>query len=275
MDAPSLKGTDYVGRAYGFAFDRFWRVVPSILLWSLPAMAWTAWPIFLNESFMAFTSFLVRTIGLNGFIIVYGAATVVIRAACLAGFSVLRHRDLLAGITPLNRSAAASLPPYLGYWLLTVLTFAVILMLIGFTVGLVFGTVSRPLLYLIALVGIIVVGMLVLRAILVFPAIAIGDRQTTLVSAERATRGNGWRIFLGTVQVTVPTTLLLAIVLGLAGRYFVALWPDGTGLFIDDALQLLAEFVVATVFVSYVSLLYAHFNALPVPAPEGWEAHRL
>ncbi len=265
MDARSLKGTAFVGRAYNLTFQDIGRIVPSMLLWSLPLLAWLAWPMVDRQSFLSMATMLTRSLGSDGGSLAFGVLTASLQAACVTGFCVQRHRELLARVLPLRRSAAASWAPYLGYWLLTTLAIIAVGAVIGLVFAKLFGPQSRDALLLGILAGLIVVAMFVLRAILVFPAIAIGDKSMTLSAAERITRGNGWRILLESALVTIPIAVVLGVLVELLGNSFVTVFPDGTGLFLSSAANFLLDFVIAAVFVTYVSLLYAHFSGLSLP----------
>lgn len=266
--AMTLKGTDYVGRTYTIVFDEFFKVVSLIILWSFPPALLAIWPFLYPEPFLALGQYAVET-GRLWLIDALQILILLVQAACLSGFAIQRHRALLAPVTPLRRGFMASVLPYLGYWFLTTLAFILVSFLIGFVIALIFGasTVTQ---IAATIVSLVVVTMLVLRAIIIFPAIALGDREVTLVSAEAATRRNGWRILWGAALTTLPTLMLGAVAIGLVSYLLAQAIPGPSPLILSALAFVYLEYLVAAFFVTYVSLLYAHFSSRAVPEPPSW-----
>jgi hypothetical protein len=107
---------------------------------------------------------------------------------------------------------------------------------------------------------------LALRLQLVLPGVAIDDRALTPARSWQLTRGNGWRLLLGFVAVTVPVAavaVLLAVMLdygtGETGSVLL-------GALVDLAVIANAWFQVP-LLASFLSYAYAFFTGPPPTAP--------
>jgi hypothetical protein len=209
--------------------------------------------------------------------------TVTLGAAAVA---VAWHRHLLLG-EPFARRVAPLDARVARYLFLTV----ILAFLIGTTPALVLLLVGGPALLGgaeagaapggaglgLLLVPIVAVACLwvALRVQLIFPATAIADQAMTPARSWALTRGNGGRLFLGFVLVTLPVTaamVALSLVLG---------WlADATGSLVLSALSDLAAvanpLLQAPLIAAFLSYAYTWFRqhegqggTVPVPRPPG------
>lgn len=197
----------------------------------------------------------------------------------LVAFAVAWHRASLLGAR-LNKGPAASFGRtelrYLGILLGLLALFLLALILLGIVWLLLQGswTAGGPLSpYLIALLA--AFGLLLLffglRFVLVFPAIAIGDRETGLRRSWQLTRGNGWPLFLGFIASCLPLTAAKYAMIAGLGRVIVT---EGRGGLPELALLmplfLVLDFVNTAAAVAFLSQAYAAFTGrggAPVPPP--------
>ena len=100
------------------------------------------------------------------------------------------------------------------------------------------------------------------RLILVFPAIAIGDREISLQRSWQLTRGNGWRLFLAFLASCLPLMLLKYAVVAAAG-YALAGKASGHNLpelAILMPLFLVLDFLNTAAAVGFMSRAYEAFT---------------
>jgi hypothetical protein len=100
------------------------------------------------------------------------------------------------------------------------------------------------------------------RFILVFPAIAVGDREISLRRSWQLTRGNGWRLFFAFLASCLPLVLLkYAVVVSagyaLAGAYSGRKLPE---LAVLMPLFLVLDFLNTAAAVGFMSRAYEAFT---------------
>jgi hypothetical protein len=187
-----------------------------------------------------------------------------------AAIAVTWHRYLLLG-EPLTRKLAPLDARVARYLFLTV----ILAFLVGTTPLLVLLMVGGPALLGgaeggtepggaglgLLLVPLVVIACLwvALRVQLIFPATAIADQAMTPARSWALTRGNGGRLFLGFLLVTVPvTTTMVALTL------FLGWVADATGSIVLDALSDLAAvanpWLQAPLIASFLSYAYSWFR---------------
>jgi hypothetical protein len=207
-------------------------------------------------------------LGVQGPDILFNVFSSVIEYSALAAFAVAMHRTTLQHSVALRRPFSASVLPYLGYWFLTTLVFVIVSIAIAAAVGGVTGLLLdrefAGMGVVIAFLAVIVVGALTLRAILVFPAIAVGDTEMTLVRSERLTRGQSIRIAVSAVLTVLPIAILGGLAMVVPAMLLSAT-DDATKSVVLAGFQLVLQFITGAVFIAYVSVLYCHFtdNKLP------------
>ena len=267
----SLKGKGYVWHAHVIVLNDLLRVV----LIALPGIAICLlvllWPVLHLESVQAIFIPLADTLpvlGLQGPDILFSLFSSVIEYSALAAFAVAMHRTTLQHSVALRRPFSASVFPYLGYWFVTTLVFVIVSIAIAIAVGAAtrffLGQDFARLGVVISFLAVIVVGALTLRAILIFPAIAVGDTEMTLVRSERLTRGQSIRIAVSAVLTVLPIALVGGLAVALPAVLLSAM-DDVTKGVIQAGFQLVLQFLTGAVFITYVSVLYCHFtdNKLP------------
>jgi hypothetical protein len=100
------------------------------------------------------------------------------------------------------------------------------------------------------------------RFILVFPAIAVGDREISLRRSWQLTRGNGWRLFLAFLATCLPLMLLKYAVVVSAGYALVGK-SSGHGfseLAVLMPLFLVLDFLNTAAAVGFMSQAYQAFT---------------
>ncbi|NNG05515.1 MAG: hypothetical protein HKM95_15635 [Inquilinus sp.] len=103
------------------------------------------------------------------------------------------------------------------------------------------------------------------RLILIFPGIALERRVMTLSRSWALTRGNAWCLFIGGVMCAGPL-LVLGAGLGAASEILLAreaAWWLGHGSALLGSLALFLQFAVVG---GYLSFVFEHFAAQPLPA---------
>lgn len=188
----------------------------------------------------------------------------------LVAFAVAWHRASLSA-DPAGRGEAGRFGRrelrYLGMLLgllvilLLFLIFGGILYLLASS-GSAQAAAARPaMLWLIG--GLLLAGLFFgVRFILVFPAIAVGDREISLRRSWQLTRGNGARLFLAFLATCLPLMLLKYAVVVSAG-YALVSGPSGHGLSelaILMPLFLVLDFLNTAAAVGFMSQAYRAFT---------------
>ena len=112
--------------------------------------------------------------------------------------------------------------------------------------------------------GLLLIGLYFsVRFILVFPAIAVGDREISLMRSWQLTRGNGSRLFLAFLATCLPLMLLKYAVVASAGYALVG-GPSGhdglSELAILMPLFLVLDFLNTAAAVGFMSQAYRAFT---------------
>ncbi len=274
--APTLRGTDYVARAYGFVMGDWAALLKTMLPWLLPLLALALWPILDPTGYAArATAALVAvasgavTTQPDPVLLLYPLALSLLQTLMMSGFAIARHREVLHATLPPLRPLGASLLPYFGYWLLAGLAAAVLILIVSFILTATQSAATAaltPWLLIAVLVGILVI---LLRGVLVFPAIALGHRDMTIELSFRLTAPDIWRIAGGAVIMFLPALFVSGLWAGLAAPI---LAPAGAfaGSTLVALVALAIDFTGVALFVAYASLLYAHYAGVDVPKPVDW-----
>jgi len=189
----------------------------------------------------------------------------------LVAFAVAWHRASLLG-PGLRGNGAPRLGGaelrYFGILLGLFALFLLVLMLAGIVWLLVQGswTEGAPLSpYLVLLLALLGLGLLFfgLRFVLVFPAIAIGDRQVGLRRSWQLTRGHGLSLFVGFVASCLPLTVLKYAIVAAAGGVLTGEGPGGglPELAILMPLFLVLDFANTAAAVAFLSRAYEAFTS--------------
>jgi hypothetical protein len=275
---PALRGTDYVARAYGFVMGDWPGLLRTMLPWLLPLLALELWPILdptgyaarANAALIAVASGTVTTQP-DPALLLYPLALSLLQTLMLSGFAIARHREVLHAALPPLRPLGASLLPYFGYWLLAGLVAVVLILIVSFILTATQSAASAaltPWLLLAVLFGIL---LILLRGVLIFPAIALGHTDMTIELSFRLTAPDIWRIAGGAAVMFLPALFASALWAGLAAPI---LAPAGAfaGPTLVALVALAIDFTGVALFVAYVSLLYAHYAGVEVPRPTDWNS---
>ncbi len=274
----TLSGTDYLARSFALVRSDIGAILRTLPLWVFPIIALIVWRVLQPDSFYAEAmtaheaALAKATTGDLTFaqrLVAWLSET--LSMIMMAGFATMRHRGVLRRTRAMQRSLAQSIPIYFGYWILGWIAYG-ILAVIAMLALLPFSRfiASNTLGTIIALALVSGLGLLILRGILVFPAIAIGDKDMTIERSFSLTGKNIWRMG--------GSTLLLFLTFGgiayvwdrVAIPLLFHLGPM-SGSLLGGLGAITIEFFGAAVFVTYISLLYAHFTGGKVPVPEGWD----
>lgn len=188
----------------------------------------------------------------------------------LVAFAVAWHRASLIGDTA-RRGEVPRLGRrelrYLGTLLGLLAAFLLFLILAGALYVLVSGAPAEiaaagpALRWLIG--GLLLAGLFLgVRLILVFPAIAVGDREITLRRSWQLTRGNGWRLFIAFLASCLPLMLLKYAVVLSAG-YALSGMASGhklSELAVLMPLFLVLDFLNTAAAVGFMSRAYEAFT---------------
>jgi hypothetical protein len=276
MGRNTLRGTDYVLRACAFTVQDIRSIIKDCAPWIAPLFAFELWALLdpaspagqlKAQTQAALQSGWAARMPLSFYVTLYAHALLTV--AMIAGYAAMRHRQILHQSVQIDRTLKTALPIYVGYWLLTGLL-ATILIVISIFVMMMFLQLAGPVpavVILILLEGLI--GLAAVRTMLIFPAIAVGDRAMTIERSFLLTKASMWRIALSILGLSLLLGITLQLLL-LAGEYLARLGSVSTSS-IAIVLKLFIEFVLTATFVTYISLLYAHFTGGKVPMPEDWD----
>ncbi len=176
-----------------------------------------------------------------------------------AAVAVTWHRTLLLGPTAdgadkLNLDRRTLI--YFGYVMLINLVVGLVAGLAGALLGgvlsLAAGTAGMVLGFG---VGFLLVGYLTARWTMLFPAIAVGDDSVRITRSWEATRGNGWRILLGSLLAMVPIMIVYLILL----IPLTVMAMGGGSLLISMVMALIQtplSFLIGVILAGYMSLCY-------------------
>lgn len=272
-----MKDTDFVSRSFAFVADEARPILIGMVPWLSPVLMLVLWPLVNPEGFAGQAQRALLNLEATGrfeagpttlqwaFIVFSSLLPMVM----IAGFAASQHRRVLEPVTPLGRTLPEAVLPYTAYWLLAVVAIAVLWMLYWFVIGLVAAQIPWWLFWPLAIAGAFLMGMIAMRAILVFPAIAVGDRSMTVERSFSLTRQAVWRMLQG-VLLIVLILLLLYFGFGVALNFFLMFASDAVKIILLTIIQLVLEFVSTAVFVTYVSLTYAHLTGREIPKPTSW-----
>lgn len=278
MQDTGLKGTDYVLRAFGFTISDFGAILLGMLPWMLPLVAVGMWPVLDTDGYYGrilvaqsnfaasgnihhgptFTGWLFLLL-LSGF-----------QMTMLAGFAIQRHRRVLSLVIPMERSLTAAVAPYVGYWLATGFAAGFLGFLGGLVISLLSATTLQGAVPYLAIILMAGIGLLVLRGVLIFPAIAVGDRGMTIRVSFEVTSHSIWRMALSVILIAIPL-ILLTLVFSLIVGQLLPLHPWWRHVLVLTLGTQIIQFIGTAVFIAYISLVYAHKRGDGVPAPPDWD----
>ena len=278
MQDTGLKGTDYVLRAFAFAISDWAQILIGMLPWMVPLIALDMWPVVDPDGYYGRVLAKQATFsasgnyhlgpGIAGWLFLLFVSW--FEMAMLAGFAIRRHRRVLSLVMPMHRSLPAAIGPYVGYWLLTSLIAGFlgvmgVLIISLFARSPVSGIVPYMIFVLIAAIG-----MFILRSVLIFPAIAVGDREMTIRTSFDVTHRSVWRMAISVVLIAIPL-IVVALLVGLVLDKFVPQVPWWRFVLVVAIFMQVIQFFGTAVFIAYISLVYAHKRGGDVPAPPDWD----
>lgn len=276
--ATDLKGTDFITRSIAFVLDDAWAILKAATPWMIPLLLVDLWPIVNPEGFAGRVAAALLNLQATGrwaagptFLQwMFVLASSVLRMVVIAGFAASQHRRVLRSVVPFGRTLSEAVAPYVLYWLLAGLAIGVLWFLYVFVLGLVGAALlPRWSFWLLILAGAVLMGLIAMRAILVFPAIAVGDRAMTVERSFNLTRKSVWRMMLA-VFLLIVILVVIFFALGLALGFVLIVLPPTIILAVSTVLQTVAEFFSTAVFVTYVSLAYARLAHGAEPRPAHW-----
>ncbi len=276
-DAPDLKGTDFITRTFGFVLDDILSILRSMVPWALPILMLALWPLVNPEGFAGDVARALLNLQTTGrysagptplqwaFIVGSG----ILETILIAGFAAGQHRRVLHSVIPMDRSLPEAVGPYAGYWVMAAVALAIIAFLYMMLVALAAPGLPKFVFVLLLIVGFVFTLAVALRGILVFPAIAVGDRSMTFERSFALTRRAIWRMLLSIIVIFLIVFIIymgIGIVFGLAlsaaSVQFQAI--------VITILQTVLEFISTAMFVTYVSLAYARLAHGKTPQPSHW-----
>ncbi len=278
MQDTGLKGTDYVLRAFAFTFSDIGQILVRMLPWMLPLLAIDMWPVFDPTGYYSRILTAQANLAASGNIhlgpsfvdwlfLIFLAG---LQTAMLAGFAIQRHRRVLSLVIPMGRSLSSAIAPYVGYWLITSLIAGFLGAMGGLIISLFATSTLRPVVPYMLLGLAAAIGLLVLRSVIVFPAIAVGDRDMTFRVSFEITHRSVWRMALSSILIAIPILLANWLFMLIVQR-LVPVEPWWRFALIFSIGGQVLQFIGTAVFIAYISLVYAHKRGDGVPAPLGWD----
>lgn len=276
-NGPDLKGTDFISRTFGFVLDDILPILRSLVPWSIPIVMLALWPLVNPNGFAGDVVRALANLQATGrysagptplqwaFIVGSG----ILETILIAGFAAGQHRRVLHSVVPMERSLPEAVGPYAGYWVMA----AVALSVIGFLymMLLVLAAPGLPKVVFVFLIfaGMVFILAIALRGILVFPAIAVGDRSMTFERSFALTRRAIWRMLLSIIAIFLMV-FVIYMGIGLIFSLVLSALSVPVQAIVITILQTVLEFISTAMFVTYVSLAYAHLAHGRTPLPSHW-----